>query len=125
MTRLLAFAVLLVVPFAGSAAPVPKALKAKKVPSVEGTTWVGEHTVSDLNRIDYTFLPEGKLTYRYPNGTVYTKGSWRQDGEELYLEMNNRYAEYTVTYRDGRFEGDAKNVVGKAWRLTLTKPDGK
>ena len=125
MPRLLAVAVLLVFPFAVSSAPVPKAVKAKKTPAVEGTTWIAEHTASDLGRIDYTFLPDGKLSYRYANGTVYTEGSWKQDGEQLYFEVNGRYAEYTVTYRDGQFTGDAKNVVGKTWTLTMTRPDDK
>ena len=58
-------------------------------------------------------------------GRDYAGGSWKQDGDQLYFEVNNRYAEYTLTFQDGQFAGDAKNVKGNTWTLTLTRPEEK
>jgi hypothetical protein len=108
------------------AAPVPKSLKAKAAPTVEGTTWAGVHDgVADLGRIEYTFLPEGKISYKHANGSTYTQGSWKQEGGKLYWECNQKYAEFDLEFKDGQFEGNAKNVTGKHWKITLTPIEKK
>jgi hypothetical protein len=108
------------------AAPVPKSIKQSAAPTVEGTTWAGVHDgVADLGRIEYTFLPDGKLSYKHANGSTYTQGSWRQDGGKLYWECNDRYAEFDLEFQNGQFEGNAKNVTKKQWKITLTPIEKK
>jgi len=118
----LAFSFVLLAASVSLAAPVPKALgKKPDVPQVVGTTWNGSN--GGNGTYDYTFNPDG--TFSAGNGgQATTKGTWKQDGESLEWEFNNRYAVYTVTFKDGTFEGTASNIKGKSWPVIL-KPLAK
>jgi hypothetical protein len=102
------------------AAPVPKALKKPSVPPVVGTTWTGSN--GNDSTYDYTFHEGGRFTAER-NGRPYSNGTWKQTGDTVEWEFNNRYAVYTVTFKDGRFEGTANNVKGKSWAVTLVKKE--
>ena len=117
MTRTVALAALLL---AGTAlsAPVPKAIKRQAAPPLLGTTWVGENSGQVRGSHEYTFGEGGKFSAT-TNGKPYTGGTWKQDGETVEWEFNNRFSVYTVTYKDGVFEGTATNRQGKTWNVTL------
>jgi hypothetical protein len=122
MPRLaLAFALLFAPPLL--AAPVPKALKKQPaVPPVLGTTWNGSSGGS--SPYDYTFHPDGTFSTAVNGKPHSSKGTWKQDGDTLEWEFNNRYSVYTVKFQDGTFEGSASNIKGKSWAVTL-KPVAK
>ena len=108
---------------AGSlAAPVPKGLKKQPIaPQVVGTTWVGSNGANGT--YEYTFNADGTFSAAV-NGRPTSKGTWKQDGESLEWEFNNRYSVYTVTFQGETFEGSALNIKGKSWPVTL-KPTVK
>jgi hypothetical protein len=122
MNRLIYFCLLTVLTLGfGSlllqAMPIPKK---KPIPNVEGLTWVSDEQSVDLGIIEYTFSKDGILDYKYiKNGSTYTGGSWKQSGEDLYWECNNKYVEYNLKFKDGNFVGSAKNIVGLKWDVTL------
>lgn len=124
MPRLLTLISLAVTSLTVSAAPVPKPLKDKATPSVEGTIWIGEHIGSDLGQLDYIFEEGGKLITR-KQGRTHVAGTWRQDGGKLEFDLNNKYVECSVNFQDGQFEGPARNVKGKTWTVKLTRPENK
>jgi hypothetical protein len=98
-------AALLIAAFASAsyAFPVPKPAK---VQSVAGTTWFGEGVVADTR---YTFNADGSMTYAY-NKATHTAGSWKQDGDKIYWETNNKYCEF-----EGTLSGN--DITGKAWNV--------
>lgn len=101
------------------AAPVPKALK-NKTPDVTGTVWLSDENEAQLGVIEYTFQEGGKLSYtRQGSGAVNTVGSWKQDGDHLYWEVNQKYVDYNADFKDGKFEGSALNVRSKRWTIVL------
>jgi len=107
---------LLVVALPLTAAPVPKALKAK-APSVAGTSW---QQLDDSRMVTYTFEANGRLSYRIEGNHLNREcGSWKQDGDKITWDTHNHYADYEATFADGAFEGTAKSVEGKTWKLTL------
>jgi len=82
------------------------------IPNVSGTTWVG--TDSDGDYYEYTFRPDGALYYKSPSG-FWTNGTWKQDGNSIYMETNKKYSEYQGTITGTHMEGRAWNVVNKHW----------
>ena len=115
MPRLALFALLLFT-CAALAAPVPKALKKPLAPQVVGTTWVGSN--GNGGSYEYTFNADGTFSAAQ-NGRPYSKGNWKQDGDTLEWDFNNRYSVYTVTFASDTFEGTAVNIKGKSWPVTL------
>ena len=119
MTRLVCALAVLVGVSAAFAAPVPKAVK-RKVPDVTGTTWVSDESAVSLGVIEYTFLEGGKLSWHQAGkNDVSTAGSWKQEGEHLYWEVNVKYVDYDVDFKDGQFEGGALNKTKLRWAITL------
>jgi hypothetical protein len=102
------------------AAPVPKSLRSK-APNVAGTMWVSDETAVDLGVLEYTFHEGGKLTWKRTDGDqVWTAGTWKQEGDHLYWEVNERYVDYNTDFNGGRFEGGAVNKNNLKWKITLT-----
>jgi outer membrane biogenesis lipoprotein LolB len=80
--------------------------------SVAGTTWAGPDTMG--RHYEYEFLPDGTLHYTYENGS-FTDGTWKQDGDAIYMSMNNKYSERQGRISGTHMAGKAWNVVGKTW----------
>src|SRR3954452_14857177 len=76
------------------------------IDKVEGTVWKGETRPGALFIV--RFEPGGVLCYTSPNGT-WRNGTWKQEGPAIYLEMNQRYAEYRGKIEGDRIVGDAVN----------------
>ena len=115
MRTVLALALLTLAPFAG-AAPVPKELL-RVAESLEGTTWSGDGVVAPT---EYVFLKGGGFSYSY-KGATHTAGSWKQDGNKIYWECNNKYCEFDGTIENGVMTGKAHNQPGGKWDLKMTK----
>ncbi len=126
MTRITTLIALLVFALPISAAPVPKAVKAKSsAPPLTGTKWSGVHTVSDLGTIEYEFKDGGTLDYLSKGAASRTTGTWKQDGDTLTWSVNKGYATDTLTWQDGVYEGTASNVKGVTWKVKLTPIEKK
>lgn len=80
--------------------------------SVAGTIWTGWE--SDGDYYEFYFMKNGSLHYKSPTG-YWTVATWRQDGNEIYMEFNNKYAERQGTITGNRMEGDGWNVKGLRW----------
>ena len=108
-----------------AAAPVPAAprLKPEKptAPPLAGTSWLGKTAEGWDMTID--FAAGGTMTVSY-NKTSFNKASWRQDGDKVYFEMNDRYCEFDGKFVGDAIEGQSHNVAGRKWetRLTRIKP---
>jgi hypothetical protein len=90
---------------------VQKAM-AQSAINVSGTTWVG--TDSDGDYYEYTFQADGALHYKSPSG-YWTNGTWKQDGDSIYMETNNKYSEYQGRISGTHMEGKAWNIKDKHW----------
>jgi hypothetical protein len=88
--------------------------------SVEGTMWRGETTPGAIFIV--RFERGGILCYTSPSGT-WRNGTWKQNGSAIYLEMNQKYAEYRGVIRGDRIAGEAGNVNGDNWTWDV-KRDG-
>ena len=92
---------------------------AKSEPSgVSGTIWTGME--SDGDYYEFFFMSDGNLHYKSPTG-FWTVATWKQDGNKIYMEFNNRYAEREGTIQGNRMEGDGWNVMGKRWTWSLER----
>jgi hypothetical protein len=104
------------------AAPILAAprLKPEKTdaPALAGTSWAGKTAEGWDMTVD--FAADGKMTVSY-NGTSYNRASWKQDGDKVYYEMNDRYCEFNGKFRGDAIEGDSHNVRGRAWSTRLTR----
>ena len=80
--------------------------------NIAGTAWSCEE--SDGDHYEFYFMSDGSLHYNSPTG-YWTVATWRQDGNEIYMEFNDKYAERQGTITGNRMEGDAWNIAGKNW----------
>lgn len=103
----------------GGALAAPR-LKPDKpaAPSVVGTSWAGKTAEGWDMTID--FAADGKMTVTY-NGMSYTRASWKQDGDKVYYEMNDRYCEFEGKLAGDTITGETHNVRERRWATTLTR----
>lgn len=87
-----------------------------------GTKWVGRKIGGE--ECEYHFVPGGALHYKTPNGE-FKNGKWKQKGTTLYMEMNNKYAEYHGVVTGLEIKGTAHNVTGKKWTWTVKKKEAE
>jgi hypothetical protein len=87
-------------------------------PSVAGTTWTGPDTHG--RHYVYEFLTDGTLHYTYENGS-FTNATWKQDGDSIYISINNGYSERKGRITGAHMEGDAWNVKGEKWTWVADK----
>jgi hypothetical protein len=92
-----------------------------KFKSVEDTVWSGSDTAD--GRLVLRFLKGGILDYSTATGT-YRNGTWKQKGGSIYLEMNNKYAEYHGTMKGNEIAGKGGNRAGLKWTWTVKKLEG-
>jgi hypothetical protein len=99
------------------AAPRLKPVK-PAAPPLAGTSWAGKTAEGWDMTID--FAADGAMTVSY-NGSSYNRASWKQDGDKIYYEMNDRYCEFEGKLAGDAIEGETHNVVGKQWTTRLTR----
>jgi hypothetical protein len=87
-------------------------------PSVAGTLWVGVD--SDGDHYEYAFMEDGTLHYASPSG-FHVNATWKQDGDTIYFETNNRYSEYQGRIMGGHIEGKAWNTQNHQWTWSAEK----
>jgi hypothetical protein len=87
-------------------------------PPLAGTSWVGKTAEGWDMTID--FAADGNMTVSY-NGNSYNRASWRQEGDKVYYEMNDRYCEFEGKMTSDAIEGESHNVAGKRWTTNLTR----
>ena len=80
--------------------------------SVAGTIWNGPD--SHGRHYVYEFLKDNTLHYTYENGS-FTNGIWKQEGDSIYISINNKYSERLGRITGRHMEGDAWNVKGEKW----------
>jgi hypothetical protein len=89
--------------------------------SLEGTVWEGRLIPEAV--ITVRFEKGGVLWYRYSNnkGGGQRTGSWKQTGNSVYIETNQKYAEYNATVRGNRLVGSAHNVRPFQWTWEMER----
>ncbi|HEX8494071.1 MAG TPA: hypothetical protein VF658_14590 [Pyrinomonadaceae bacterium] len=95
-------------------------------PSAEGTSWVGTVRAPDSNgdfhdnayQID--LLSGNRLHWKW-NDTLYTNGTWRQNGRSIRMELNDGYSTWLGTIEGNRMSGNSTNKPGHKWSWTLTR----
>ena len=108
-----------VVLFAGPLLAAPRLKPEKPVaPPLAGTSWAGKTAEGWDMTIDFT--ADGTMTVSY-NGNSYNRASWKQDGDKVYYEMNDRYCEFVGKMTGDAIEGESHNVAGKQWTTRLTR----
>jgi hypothetical protein len=98
--------------------PLPSTPGGVGTPSVSGTTWSGVDSLG--KHYDYEFRTDGSLRYSYETGS-FTDGIWRQDGDSIYMAMNNKYSERQGRITGTHMGGNAWNVVGLKWTWAADK----
>ena len=86
--------------------------------SVAGSPWVG--TDSEGDYYEFHFQADGALHYKSPSG-FYKNGSWKQDGDGIYMETNNKFSERQGRISGTHMEGNAWNVRGQKWSWQVDK----
>lgn len=117
----LSFMMLVVLPGCGTRLPPndrPVIPGESVATSVAATTWGG--TDSDGDHYEYYFRADGALHYNSPTG-FWKNGTWRQDKNAIYMEMNNRYSERKGLIIGTRMDGKAWNVEGRTWTWVAEK----
>jgi hypothetical protein len=88
--------------------------------NLEGTVWQGR-LIPEAEMI-IRFEHDGVLYYKYVNGpTMSRAGSWKQTGSGVYLETNNKYAEYQAVIRGDRLIGEAHNIRPFQWKWEMKR----
>jgi osmotically-inducible protein OsmY len=93
---------------------------ASTVASIAGTSWNVVETDTDGSRDIFNFLADGTLSYSYQRGS-YTNGTWKQYGDAIYIQLNNKFVEYQGQITGTHIEGTASNVKKENWTWTADK----
>src|SRR5262245_58788248 len=81
-----------------------------EVSDLSGTSW--EMLESSGEKIVWNLEPNGVLSYKSNSG-FWRNGSWKQEGQELYIETNNKYYEAVGIVRGDRVDsGRFWNTAG-------------
>lgn len=83
-----------------------------------GTIWKVQE--SDGDEYEFRFQKGGTLHYSSVTGE-WTNGTWRKDGNNVYIEMNDRYAERRGTIDSGKMKGKGWNKKGLKWAWKAQK----
>ncbi len=91
-----------------------------KTTSIVGTKWKSRD--SDGDEYIFHFREGGTLEFTSVNsGKTSTTATWRQTGNQIYMEMNNRFSEYRGTIQGNTIEGTASNIKNHKWTWKATK----
>jgi len=91
---------------------------ASGVINLAGTYW--DSTEVQGGHYEYHFREDGVLDYKTPSGS-YTNGTWKQDGNSIYMETNHKYSERQGTITGNHIEGKGWNVKGLRWTWRAEK----
>ena len=82
---------------------------------VRGTVWKGPEAADR----HIQFNGDGTLSYYAGGGKG--NATWKQQGHEVYFEINNGYREFrgTINLEGTVIQGDSWNKAGKRWRTVL------
>jgi S1-C subfamily serine protease len=109
--------------FVESASPSAAAMRPegqRRDPSgdrLAGTTWSGVDTAGTRMRV--VFESEGRVRLSLAN--QWLSGTWRQNGDAVYFEVNNAYVTYEGTVFGGAMNGSARNGAGHSWRWRVER----
>ena len=82
--------------------------------SVAGTYWIAYE--SDGETWEFAIKAGGLVITKQRTGIVQCNGKWRIAGKKLYMEFNNRFAQYRAHVRNGELvDGEAQNLDGRDW----------
>ncbi len=91
-----------------------------KAASLAGTKWKSRD--SDGDEYTFHFRPDGTLEFTsITTGKTSTTATWKQTGNQIYMEMNNRFSEYRGTLMGNTIEGTASNIKNHKWTWKATK----
>ena len=90
----------------------------QKGDGLSGRTWTGYVWRVDT-RYTFEFKTGGRLRYVNASGRAYENGTWQRNGNALYVEMNDRYAEFRGTISGNIIQGQCWNKKGVrgVWRM--------
>jgi hypothetical protein len=84
--------------------------------SLNETSWEISRPDGGIILID--FKQDGTISYTYPEAgmdeNIY-KGTWKQDGFNIYFEMNNKHAEHKGILKNDKMTGNAWNKKNETW----------
>jgi len=89
---------------------------------LKGTNWSGIDIYMSSRFVPYTyrFGPNAVLTYGY-QGQTYSNGTWRQNGDAVYMETNHKYSERVGLIQGKEILGVGRNVVGQTWNWSANR----
>ena len=120
-TRVAITAVLLALFVLSASAATAKSPVQSDVASIAGTTWHGmDLYISTLVPYQYTFQTDHVLQYSY-QGSTYTNGTWRQEGDTVYMETNNHFSDRVGQITGNKMDGKGWNVKGQKWNWHATR----
>ena len=91
----------------------------KPAADLTGTEWVATPDI-DNTVITWRFEKGGFLAYR-SKGKYYRNGKWKQDGNQLYFETNEKYREFKGYVSGDVITGSSWNLTGAEWVTTAYK----
>jgi hypothetical protein len=86
--------------------------------SLIGTVWEGKIIYDDTSII--RFDANGVLRIKYFNQTT-LQANWKQQGDRIVIEINNKYVECNGFLRDDRLVGSAKNRAPANWTWEMKR----
>ena len=82
-----------------------------------GTTWSGIDTAK--NAMQIVFETGGRV--RMSLSTQWLSGIWRQDGDNVYFNVNDGYVQYEGTIYGTTMNGSARNQADYSWRWRVVR----
>ena len=111
---------------ASTATPQPTLSNSISSTNVAGTTWIGIDGTKQLKH-EMTFFQDSTYQYSYfdeqgkkvlINNTGIGTGTWKQTGNSIYFETNNKFAERNGTLIGNTLSGSAFNTKGNKWKFS-------
>lgn len=127
MKRLLVFCFCL--PLIGTADAVPArplyeppAPEAPPAFQFAGTRWFGKTYEGN----DWTLIldPNGSVTNIDGPNTYAKSGFWKANGNNFYMELNQKYYQYHAKLLGDTLQGDSSNVAGLKWKTNFHRIGG-
>ena len=84
-----------------------------------GSVWIGDD--GPIGQVRFKFERGGVLEYSY-RGTTFRTATWKQAGDRIYFQMNDKYRECEAIIQGLTMRGSSWNKAGKRWTTTL-KPE--